>query len=251
MAKMRIIHISDLHLTSDKHSIWGIDTYGQFVKAIAVIQNIPNVDVVVVSGDVADDGDLSTYQYADDMLSSLSLPVLWCPGNHDNINTFNQFAKVSKSAIGMPLIIKGVKIVPLNSVAPDESNPNLNRSRGIISDDNFKYLNGQMLSSKYPTIVVMHHPSHDPGGWMTDKILKNRESFNNLIKTYDNLFLVLYGHIHCHMVHQCFGKTFISAPSVGFAFSKDLAKYQIDNGKEGFLIIDIENKRINVQIVRV
>ena len=77
---MRIIHMSDLHLTSDKHPIWGVDTYEHFVKTLNSIDSIPNIDCIVVSGDIADDGNLLTYQYADDMLNSLSIPVLWCPG---------------------------------------------------------------------------------------------------------------------------------------------------------------------------
>ena len=73
---MRIIHMSDLHLTSDKHPIWGVDTYEHFVKALNSIGSIPNIDCIVVSGDIADDGNLLTYQYADDMLNSLSIPVV-------------------------------------------------------------------------------------------------------------------------------------------------------------------------------
>ena len=66
---MRIIHMSDLHLTSDKHPIWGVDTYEKFTKALNSIGSIPNIDCIVVSGDIADDGNLLTYQYADDMLN--------------------------------------------------------------------------------------------------------------------------------------------------------------------------------------
>lgn len=126
---MRIIHMSDLHLTSDKHPIWGVDTYKQFAKALEKIGSIPNIDCIVVSGDIADDGNYQTYQYADDMLNSLSIPVLWCPGNHDNIKTFYEYANESKSTIGTPLSINGVRLLPLNTVTPDEDHPNLNRSR--------------------------------------------------------------------------------------------------------------------------
>lgn len=248
---MRIIHMSDLHLTADRHPIWGIDTYKQFCKALDCIKNIPNIDCIVVSGDIADDGDSLTYQYADDMLNSLSMPVLWCPGNHDNIETFYEFSKVSKSNIRDPLTINGVKIVPLNTVAPDESNPKLNRSRGVLFEEDFIYLNQHMLGHNYPTILVMHHPSYDPGGWMTNKILKNREIFNEVIPQYDDLFLILCGHIHYYMNQVINGKELVSAPAVSFAFHKDLPKYEIDYGQEGFLIIDINNKDIKVDIVNI
>ena len=248
---MKIIHMSDLHLTSDKHPIWGVDTYEQFTKALNSIGSIPNIDCIVVSGDIADDGNLLTYQYADDMLNSLSIPVLWCPGNHDNIETFFDFAESSKSIIKNPITINGIQLIPLNTVAPDESYPNLNRSRGVLFENDFQYLSNSISGQDNPSILVMHHPSIDPGGWMTNKILKNRELFNDTIQHYRNIFLILYGHIHYHMIHKQYGKTFVSAPSVGFAFNKDFPKYKIDKGQEGFLIIDIENRNIDVQIVKI
>lgn len=248
---MRIIHMSDLHLTSDKHPIWGVDTYKQFAKALEKVEKISNIDCIVVSGDIADDGNLQTYQYADYMLNSLSIPILWCPGNHDNVKTFYEYANKSKSAIGAPLSINGVRLLPLNTVAPDSDNPNRNRSRGVLFDEDFQYLDKQFVSQQCPTILVMHHPSIDPGGWMTNKILDNRDLFSDSIRKYDSLFLILYGHIHFHMIHKQYGKTFISAPSVGFAFHKDLAKYEIDKGQEGFLLIDIDNRIINVQVVKI
>ena len=133
---MRIIHMSDLHLTSDKLPIWGVDTYKQFVKALNSIGSIPNIDCIVVSGDIADDGNLLTYQYADDMLNSLSIPVLWCPGNHDNIETFFGFAESSKSIIKNPITINGIQLIPLNTVAPDESYPNLKANDNFMSLQN-------------------------------------------------------------------------------------------------------------------
>ena len=51
---MRIIHMSDLHLTSDKHPIWGVNTYEQLVKALNSVGNILDIVCIVVSGDIAD-----------------------------------------------------------------------------------------------------------------------------------------------------------------------------------------------------
>lgn len=248
---MRIIHMSDLHLTSDKHPIWGVDTYKQFVKALNSIGSIHDVDCIVVSGDIADDGNLLTYQYADELLNSFSIPVLWCPGNHDNIDTFFAFAKSSKSIIENPVTINGIQLIPLNTVAPDENCPNLNCSRGVLFENDFQYLSNNISGQDNPSILVMHHPSIEPGGWMNNKILKNRELFNDTIQHYRNIFLILYGHIHYHMIHKQYGKTFVSAPSVGFAFNKDFPKYELDKGQEGFLIIDIENRNVDVQIVKI
>ena len=248
--RMRIIHMSDLHLTSDKRHIWGVDTFGHFVKALDRIANIANVDCIVISGDIADDGDLSTYQYADKMLNMLNVPVLWCPGNHDNINTFFEFERNSKCIIGSPQVINGFRFVSVNSVAPDEDNPEKNRSKGIVFENDFTKLRVDMQDKGLPTILVMHHPSFDPGGWLANKVLKNKEIFMETIQKYEDIFLILCGHIHYYMRYKIVDKTIISAPSVGFAFNNNLPQYEIDNGNEGFLIIDIENRHITIKTVK-
>ena len=62
---MRIIHISDIHLTRDGSSIWGEDTQQKFVKAIDLIKEIQNIDAILVSGDISNDGSLTSYEFAD------------------------------------------------------------------------------------------------------------------------------------------------------------------------------------------
>lgn len=42
---------------------------------------------------------------------------------------------------------------------------------------------------------------------------------------------------------------YVSAPSVGFAFDKDLPKFKIAIGDEGFNVIDVSNGGIKVEKV--
>ena len=57
--------MSDLHLTKDGCPIWKTNTMEHFNQSIDIIHGMQNIDVIVVTGDVSDDGSEWTYQYAD------------------------------------------------------------------------------------------------------------------------------------------------------------------------------------------
>lgn len=243
---MTIIHLSDLHLTFDKSPIWGVNTNAQFIKALEKIRYMSNIDCIVVTGDIADDGLKDTYLYADQEFKKIGIETFWCYGNHDCIDTMNclglQFVKLCDD-----IIHKGLHFVFLNSVAKDKENPNQNRSRGIISDLEFKRLNDVLGSeTRFPVIVAMHHPCIEPGGWLSEKILKNREQFNSMVTKY-GVACVIYGHIHSHTEYRIDKTVFTSASSIGFAFDKELPKYKIAEGKEGFSLIKMNHNSINIE----
>ena len=108
-----------------------------------------------------------------------------------------------------------------------------------------------MSTDNAPTIIAFHHPSVEPGGWLDRKLLEDRDSFNQYITQKNNVKLVLYGHSHYAISHKIGATIFSSAPSIGFAFNKELPKFQIAKGEEGFNIIEIEGECISIKTIRI
>jgi predicted AAA+ superfamily ATPase len=81
-------------------------------------------------------------------------------------------------------------------------------------------------------------------------LLENRVAFKNLISKLQQVKLVLFGHVHYPMIEKCASAIYASAPSVGFAFDKDLPKYQISSGDEGYNILHIEGNDVRIQRIR-
>lgn len=244
---MRIIHMSDLHLTKDGHPIWGTDTMEHFNKSIEIIRGMKDVDVIIVTGDISNDGSIWTYQYADIMFASIGIPTFCCPGNHDSLKVMlDDYVPSLYKVLPPACVICGWKIVMLNSVISDDNDLNLNKSRGFLSNDSMSYIK-QELDEGIPTIIALHHPAQEPGGWLNRKLLDNRNEFNNMISIYDNARLVIYGHTHYFTDVQQGHTRYSSSTSVGFAFDKDLPKFQIADGLEGFSVIEIDNGIINIR----
>lgn len=242
--------MSDLHLTKDGCPIWETNTMDHFNKSIEIIRGMKDIDAIIVTGDISDDGSGWTYQYADRLFSSLGIPTLCCPGNHDSLKMMLESYQPSFYQVLPPSRkIGGWKIVMLNSVTPADEDPNQNKARGFLSEESLNYIK-QELEEGLPTIIALHHPPLEPGGWLNTRLLENREAFNQTIESYPNARLVLYGHIHYFTEVQQGRIRYSSSTSVGFAFDKDLPKFQIADGLEGMSLIEIDGEKIEIKNVK-
>jgi len=240
---MRIVHLSDIHLTQNGYEIWETNTMDHFNRAIELISELENIDAIIVTGDLSNDGSEWTYRYIDKAFQKVGIPTYCCPGNHDDIGLMlNEYHPLFYH-IEPCAKIGGYKFVILNSAIPE-------MSRGELGIETFQFLRQQLDDLAVPTIISFHHPAIEPGGWLSRKLLENRKDFNDLIENYPNVKMVLYGHLHYNIQHIINEVIYSAAPSVGFAFDKDLPKFQIAKGQEGFNLITIENEQIKIETVK-
>ena len=242
--------MSDLHLTKDGCPIWETNTMEHFNRSIDVIRGMKDTDAIVVTGDISNDGSEWTYKYADRLFSSLGIPTFCCPGNHDSLKVMlEEYNPSFFKVLPQSCIIDGWNLILLNSVIQDDEDPNQNKARGFLSEASLNYMI-QKLEEGFPSIIALHHPPLEPGGWLNRKLLDNRDDFNKIISLYDNVKLVIYGHIH-YFTNVLKGHVrYCSSSSVGFAFDKDLPKFQIADGYEGINLIEIINDSITINNIQ-
>ena len=242
--------MADLHLTKDGCPIWETNTMEHFNRSIDVIRGMKDIDAIVVTGDISNDGSEWTYKYADRLFSSLGIPTFCCPGNHDSLKVMlEEYNPSFFKVLPQSCIIDGWNLILLNSVIQDDEDPNQNKARGFLSEASLNYMI-QKLEEGFPSIIALHHPPLEPGGWLNRKLLDNRDDFNKIISLYDNVKLVIYGHIH-YFTNVLKGHVrYCSSSSVGFAFDKDLPKFQIADGYEGINLIEIINDSITINNIQ-
>ena len=188
---MRLIHLSDLHITDCGKPIWDTNVVSHFEMMLDKIKQVKDVDAIIVTGDISNDGSPWSYDYVFKSFDALGVPVLCCPGNHDSLPSFHSGSTNRSVHIG------GWKVILLNSVMKDEDDPNKNRASGYIYPEAIAWLREE-LKEQIPTCIALHHPTLDPGGWFNRKLLINRDEFNALIQNFEHVKLVMYGHIHYH-----------------------------------------------------
>lgn len=236
---MRLLHLSDLHITNNGVPIWETDTKLHLDLTIRKIQSMRDIDAILITGDLSDDGSAWSYAYIDSQFRRIGLPTYCCVGNHDNIQMMSQMDYCSMQSIAD---VCGWKLLNLNSTLPY-------MARGYFSDKTLRFIEAEVSKDDQPVIIAFHHPSIEPGGWLNRKLLENRVIFNDFISNYSNIRLILYGHTHYSCQHQIGHTLFSSAPSVGFAFNKNLPKFQIAMGEEGMNLINIQHSSITIHTI--
>lgn len=234
---MKLIHISDIHLTENGHPIWGVNTLEHFCSAIQKIKSLNGVDGIVVSGDLSDDGSRWTYEYIDRAFAEVGIPTFCCPGNHDNLDEFYQGYKSAFYKTCETFELCGWTFIMLNSVVAS-------MSRGFFNPETLSRL---IQQNSGPIAIVLHHPPIEQEGWLNRKLLENRNEFNEIIHQAVNVKIVLYGHTHYHTENVVNGIVYSSAPSIGFAFHPNLQKFEIAHGKEGFSLITFYGTDIKIE----
>lgn len=80
-----LAHVSDIHLD-------GTEVRAERARRVLTyLAGLPRaVDAVLVSGDIADHGTAEEYAEARELLGGLPVPVLTCPGNHDERGAYRK-----------------------------------------------------------------------------------------------------------------------------------------------------------------
>ena len=157
---MKLIHISDIHLTENGRNIWGVSPKKRFDESLFQISKIPDIDAIIISGDLSDDGSCGSYKYIDQHFSELGIPTYCCLGNHDEVENLTQSLKFVQFVSHLDLL--GWRILFLNTVIP-------NMSKGFIKECELSSLEKELTYQPLDTIIVMHHPPLLPGGWLNKK----------------------------------------------------------------------------------
>lgn len=82
---MKLIHMSDIHLTTPGKTIGGRDPNANFERALAhALKDHGDAELLVVTGDLSDWGDRDDYVRLKARLATLPIPTRFCIGNHDD-----------------------------------------------------------------------------------------------------------------------------------------------------------------------
>ncbi len=222
---MLIVQISDLHIAG-----WGQKTFGiapmaeNLARCVEYINRLkPQPDLVLVTGDVSNQGLKQEFERAADLLSKLHYPFYVIPGNHDDraalVSAFGKQTCPTESKDFVNYVIEGydVRLITVDSTIP-------NAAGGEICATRAAWLNQRLNEAEtQPTIIFMHHPPVNFGVAETniDGFI-GAERLGNVIEKYANVERILCGHIHLPALLQWRGTVVNTAPSIGMRLVLDL-----------------------------
>jgi 3',5'-cyclic-AMP phosphodiesterase len=170
---VRILHLSDFHLEKvHGPNPDGVDPRESLRRMLADSAHVEAIDLVVVSGDIADDGSPEAYADAADMVAAFAhnhgAPQIYCVGNHDqrsgfaavlgsghvgadgrDIGTLADPAGEERAAVSE---LAGHRIVTLDALVPG-------KGYGWLAEAQLHWLTGVLATpAQGGTTLVVHYP---------------------------------------------------------------------------------------------
>ncbi len=204
-----VLQISDTHFRQDVGDlVHGKDPDRQLADVISAWRRTGwTAELLVVPGDVADDGSAEAYERIHTALRALGAPIVALAGNHDDATALGSILGAATTAdigdwrlIAVPTAITG-------------------EIAGIVDvDETMAVIDG---FDAQPTVLAMHHPprstsTHD---WFR---LERAEEFIVALSRRDHVRAVISGHLHeaFEMLGPC-GLQLLGCPSTLVAIVHD------------------------------
>lgn len=227
---IRFIQITDTHLieAEDGHLL-GLETLNSLECVLNSVKAENGAfDFFVVSGDLAQDGSLVSYQHLQKALLPFDVPSFWFAGNHDSMKNMRI---VSEGTEHLNNIIrtKHWQLVLLNSQVEG-------CVFGNLADDQLVLLETALAERPdlHTLISLHHHPVPMESGWM-DKIgVKNGDRLMEIAKRHENVKCILWGHVHQDSDRMVDGIRMLSTPSTCIQFRPKAKDFDVDQLAPGY-----------------
>ncbi|WP_112247281.1 metallophosphoesterase [Kribbella monticola] len=204
-----IAHLSDPHLDGSA------DAGDRLRQVTSYLREFSRpVDVVLVTGDLADHGLAEEYaEFAAEL--TLDVPVLALPGNHDvsaPLRTGLASYVGTPAGVGHP-VHQVHDVGPARFVLLDTSVPG--EDYGLLSDESLAWLSGVLAEPvDGPLFVAFHHPPNKLDHPVLDQwILKSGEAFADVLRG-KPITALLAGHVHNGVATTFAGHPLLVAPGI-------------------------------------
>jgi 3',5'-cyclic-AMP phosphodiesterase len=225
-----VIQLSDSHLFADpSRKLLGMNTRDSLNAVIErVLAEQPQVDVLIASGDLSQDGSVESYQAFREASAQIVAPTRWFPGNHDELPEMSEAARQSEFLA--PITDVGEwRITLLDSAVPG-SVP------GYLQDQQLQLL-AQSLSEapeRHHLVCLHHNPVPIGCAWMDPIGLRNPEALFAVLDRFPQVRAVLWGHVHQEYDELRNDVRLLASPSTCIQFAPGSPEFKVDTTAPGY-----------------
>ncbi|MFY0621275.1 MAG: metallophosphoesterase [Pelagimonas sp.] len=228
---MKIIHISDIHLTIPGEEMGGLNPHARFAKALKdVVTHHADAARIIITGDLAHWGEKPAYEALKQAITDLPIPVRLMIGNHDNramfLSVFDSHPVDGAGFVNYAETLEGVSFLYLDSVGDRTHAGHFCATRRAWLDEE--------LAKCDQARIFLHHNPMLLGLPAEDKIAlveQDRAPFHALIQEHaGKIDYIHFGHVHAPIHGRFAGVQFASVPSTGNQSLPDLKETELLKG---------------------
>jgi Icc protein len=244
-----VVQISDCHLFASRDGkLLGLNTEDSLKLVLdRVAQEQANIDVILATGDLSQDGASEAYLRFQQHLQRFKAPSYWLQGNHDLtapiVNTLG-----GRSHLSPCVIEQGPwRIIMLNSSVEHEVPGNFQASELLFLREALEKSRGH-----HTLVCLHHHPVVMGCAWLDTQVVKNAAEFWKVMDDFDHVRAVIWGHVHQEWDQQRRGVRLMSVPSTCVQFKPGSKDFAIDELSPGYRWLDLyPDGRIDTVVSRV
>lgn len=225
---MKLIHMSDIHLSVPGEQMGGLDPHARFAQALAhVAAHHGDALRLIITGDLTHWGEPEAYGALKEAIEDFVVPVRLMIGNHDDRvafqSAFPDHPADPSGYINYTDDVDGLRLIYLDTCAPKTH-------AGHFGADRCDWL-AEALEGAPRARLFLHHNPMTLGLPAEDKIAlvpADRPGFRAILEAYqDRIEYIHFGHVHAPIHGTYCGIPFASVPSTGNQSIPDLRETEM------------------------
>ncbi|MCF5598173.1 3',5'-cyclic-AMP phosphodiesterase [Pseudomonas syringae] len=225
-----LVQLSDSHLFAVvAGALLGMSTRASLEKVVdRVLAEQPQVDLVVASGDISQDGSVESYEAFRRTSARIHAPVRWFAGNHDELPQMEYVAQ--RLGLLDPIVDVGQWRVTLLDSAVPGSVP------GFLAAQQLQLLEQSLSEApdRHHLVCLHHHPVAIGCEWMAPIGLRNADALFAALDRFAQVKAVLWGHVHQEYDQMRNGVRLLASPSTCIQFAPGSADFKVDTSAPGY-----------------
>jgi Icc protein len=222
---LRVIQVSDCHVPRDPGTPYrGLSADRNLVSLLPAIRHW-QPDLILLTGDVSEDGSAAAYGRVSAQLSTVGAPVLALPGNHDEPAVMRRYFPNGPWNGPHGEKARNWQLVLLDSTAPGQVSGQLGaraleRLDGLLRES----------SASHALVALHHHPVPMGAEWIDRYPLERPDALLELLDRHPRVRCVVWGHVHQDFEARRDGMLLLGSPSTVANSLPGTEKFSLDLG---------------------
>ncbi len=225
-----LVQLSDSHLFAAADGrLLGMDTRDSLQRVIErVLEEQGQVDLMLATGDISQDGSVQSYRRFLQMTSQLPGQQRWLAGNHDDLEAMREVC--AGTQLLAPVIdLGGWRVILLDSSV-------VGSVAGQLAAEQLALLEQALLEAGgRPVLVSLHHHPVSVGcEWLEPIGLRNPEALFAVLERYPQVRALVWGHVHQELDHYRGTVRLLASLSTCVQFAPGSKEFQVDHEAPGY-----------------
>lgn len=243
-----LVQLSDSHLFAEADGrLLGMETRESLQLVIQrVLEEQVQVDLLLATGDVSQDGSEDSYQRFRQMTAQIPGAQRWFAGNHDDMSVMRRVC--ANSDLLQPVIdLGGWRVILLDSSVPGSVAGHLSAEQLLLLEHAL-----DSAGERHVLVSLHHHPVSVGCRWLEPIGLRNPAELFAITDRHPQVRALLWGHVHQELDQIRKGVRLLASLSTCVQFSPGSEEFQVDHEAPGYRWLRLyDDGRLDTGVSRV